>query len=307
MSGPFQLHQYPVFEEGVFQSNPALFDRFAHFVSPGIRERFRVAWETLPRHEGTVTWPMVIGPGLSAGTHPGADNVFIEVMLGSNSFVYDSDCVYVNPSQRVFAISDPPGISDASRRLFTRLDRRLQEGTAADLEGILNGLHCETSNEDGATLTLLALPENGPAVAFVAGDTYLYHGNLSHRELTVIQGIPEFFGTPHTYLAPIPIQPTAGDFFIIASDGILSIRGNDREKTLAEVLRERVDGDLEGFTLRAIQDSNRCLEESIYDRSVTRFGGSDNVSALLVYPEGLPQAGPRESFILGGYVTRRPA
>ena len=310
MTDLFQLQYHPVFEKGIFGRHPALFDRFAHYTADNMKEKFRKAWETLSSHESVITWPVVTGPGFCGGTHPGADNVFIEAMLGSNNFVYDSDCIYVNPSRKVFAISDPPGITDSSRRLFTKLDRRLQKGGVNDLEDILNDLNRKTLGEDGATLSLIAFPETGQAsdrqaVAFVAGDSYLFHGNLSHRGMKPIEGIPDFVGTPHIYLEPIVIDLAEGDFFIIASDGILSIRGNDKERALEDVLRERVDGNLQDFASRAIRDSNRYLEERIYDRFLNRFGGSDNVSALLVYPEGLADVGPRESFILGGYIQQR--
>ena len=296
----------------MFQQHPALFDRFTHYASDGMKERFRKAWTTLPGYETTTTWPLVIGPGFCGGTHPGADNVFLEVMLGTNNFIYDSDCLYANPSRKVFAISDPPGITDSSRRLFANLDRRLKKSCASDLEAILNDLNREVGPDDGATLSLLAFPpatsQSGvrTALAFVAGDSSVFHGNLSRRGMTPIEGIPDFVGTPHTYLEPIAIELTEGDFFIIVSDGILSIRGNDRERALAGILRECVDGDPQDFAFRAIRDSNQCLEERIYDRRLTRFGGSDNVSALLVYPEELTDAASQESFILGGCITRRP-
>jgi hypothetical protein len=309
MTNLFHLQHHPVFEKGVFQKHSALFDRFAHYTSDNMKEKFGKAWKTLPSYESVITWPVVTGPGFCGGTHPGADNVFIEAMLGSNNFVYDSDCLYVNPSRKVFAISDPPGITDSSRRLFTKLDRNLQKGSVNGLEAVLNDLNRKTPGEDGATLSLIAFPETGQesgrqAVAFVAGDSYLFHGNLSHRRMVPIEGIPEFVGTPHTYLKPIAIELAEGDFFIIASDGILSIRGNDKERALEDVLRERVDGNPQDFAFRAIRDSNRYLEERIYDRTLNRFGGSDNISALLVYPEGLADTGPRESFILGGYTQK---
>jgi len=313
VTGIFHLRHYPVFEEGVFEDHPALFDRFAHYTSENLRERFRDAWKTLPRYEHTLTWSVVVGPGFCGGTHPGADNVFIEAMLGSNDFVYDSDCLYANPSRKVFAISDPPGITDASRRLFGRLDQHLHKRGIDDLEAILNELNRETAPSDGATLSLIAFPAppsiTGPrrAVAFIAGDSYVFRGNLSHQRMTAVEGIPEFIGTPHTYLEPVTIDLDEGDFFIIASDGILSIRGNDRERALVDILRERVDGNLQDFAFRAIRDSNQCLEETIYDRPMTRFGGSDNVSALLVCPEELADVTSQESFLIGGYKARHPA
>ena len=80
------------------------------------------------------------------------------------------------------------------------------------------------------------------------------------------------------------------------------MRENDREKGL-----EHPDDNFQDFAYRAIQSSNQYLEETIYDRTISRFGDSDNVSAILVYPEGLVDVTPRESFILAGEITwRRP-
>jgi len=309
MTDLFQLQHYPVFEKGIFRKYPALFDRFAHYTSDTMKAKYHKAWESLPAYEDSIVWPLVSGPGFCGGTHPGADNIFLDTMLGSNSFIYNSDCLYINPVEKVFAVSDPPGITDTSRRIFTRLDRCLKkEGTEA-LDTILNALNNETKVDDGATLSLIAFPETGQttnrqAIAFVAGDSYLFHGNLSDGELKLIEGSPIFFATPYTSLTPVYIDLAEGDYFIIASDGILSIRGDDRVKPLNCYLRERVNGKLEDFTYRVIRDSNRYLEEKINDQILSRFGGSDNISALLVYPEGLIDGNTQESFILGGYIQR---
>jgi len=306
MTELFKLEHYPVFEKGIFQKHPALFNRFTHYASDTMKAKFRKAWESLPAYEGSITWPLASGPGFCGGTHPGADSIFLDTMLGSNNFIYNSDCLYISPSQKVFAISDPPGITDTSRKIFTKLDRRLKKRGINALETILNGLNKETSVDDGATLCLVAFPENGHAgrraVAFIAGDSLLFHGNLSTGGLTQVEGSPSFFATPYTSLSPLYIDLAEDDFFIIASDGIFSIRGEEREKPLEDALRERVNGEIAGFAYRAIRDSNRYLEESINNQTLSRFGGSDNISALLVYPGGLTTASSRESFILGGYI-----
>lgn len=309
MTDLFKLESHPVFEKGIFQKHPALFDRFAHYTSDTMKAKFRKAWESLQFYEGSITWPLVSGPGFCGGTHPGADSIFLDTMLGSNNFIYNSDCLYVNPSQKVFAISDPPGITDTSRRIFTRLDRLLKKGNIDALDTILNNLNKETKVDDGATLCLIAFPESRQAghhraIAFVAGDSYLFHGNLSSGQLKSVEGSPNFFATPYTSLTPIYIDLSEGDFFIIASDGILSIRGDDREKPLEDALQKRVDGEMEGFAYRAIRDANRYLEERINNQTLSRFGGSDNISALLVYPEGLANVSSQDSFILGGYIHR---
>ncbi len=309
MTELFKLEHHPVFEKGIFQKHPELFNRFAHYTSDVMKAKFRKAWESLPSFEGSITWSLVSGPGFCGGTHPGADSIFLDTMLGSNNFIYNSDCLYINPSLKVFAVSDPPGITDTSRKIFTKLDRRLKTSGISALESILNGLNEETKVEDGATLCLVAFPENGQAghgqaIAFIAGDSLLFRGNLSKGNLTPVEGSPNFFATPYTSLTPLYIDLEEDDFFIIASDGIFSIRGEDREKPLEDALQERVNGEIEGFAYRAIRDSNRYLEESINNQTLSRFGGSDNISALLVYPEGLADVSSRESFILGGYIHR---
>ncbi len=305
------IDYYPVFEKGTFKKYPALFDRFVQNTPSHIKKKYQKAWETLSRYGEKITWPLVTGPGFCGATHPGADNVFVESMVGSNNFIYNSDCVYINPSQKVFAISDPPGITTCSRKLFTKLDYYLQTGSPKDLEIILNNLNQETSLDDGATLSLICFPEKklgnraGYALAFIAGDTLLFHGNISQRKLTPIEGSPDLIGTPYIYLEPRRIELSRGDFFIIASDGILSIRGNNVETRLEEALLDHINTDKKNFALNTITASNRYLEERIRDRVMPRFGGSDNVSVLLVYPEKLIDISYQESSILGGYIAER--
>ena len=142
-------------------------------------------------------------------------------------------------------------------------------------------------------------------MAFIAGDTLLFHGNIHQRRLIPIEGSPDFIGMPYIYLEPRRIELTQGDFFIIASDGILSIRRDNVETRLEKALMAHINTNIENFALSAIMASNRYLEERIYDRVIPRFGGSDNVSALLVYPEKLTDISCQESVILGGYIAER--
>ena len=311
MANPFYIHQYPVFEKGIFEKHPALFERFTQRAPDHLKRKFLKAREALPKYEETITWPLLVGPGFCGATHPGADNIFVDAMLGSNDFIYNSDCLYVNPSRKTFAISDPPGITTCSRKLFAKLDYWLKTGSVDDLETILNALNRETSRDDGATLSLICFPTNksggrlGQALAFVTGDTFLFHGNLFQRRMARIEGSPDFMGTPYTHLEPKHIEFAQGDFFVIASDGILSMMTNNKETRLEEALLDLINDGPENFAFSAIRSSNRCVEERIYDRPITRFGGSDNVSALLVYPDKLVDINCQESFILGGYIEER--
>lgn len=311
MTNPFYINYYPVFEKGAFEKHPALFERFIQRTPDHLKKQYQKARETLPQYEGTITWPLLIGPGFCGATHPGAENIFISVMVSSDSFTYNSDCLYVNPSQKIFAISDAPGITTSSRKLFAKLDDYLQTGSTDELEIIINALNKETSRDDGATLSLICFPKNksdnrlGQALAFIAGDTYLFQGNIFQRRMTRIEGNPEFMGTPHIHLEPKRIELTEGDFFVIASDGILSIRANNKETSLEEILLGHINSEMENFAFSVVETCNQSVEERIYDRVITRFGGSDNVSALLVCPEKLIESNCKESFILGGYIVDR--
>jgi len=310
MSNPFSVHHYPVFKKGTFQNNPALFDRFIQNTSDQIKRKYHQVRESIYRYEETITWPLVSGPGFSGGTHPGADNVFVKIMVGLSESIDNGDCLYVNPSQKIFAISDAPGLPTSSRKLLTRIDHCIREGYANDITTIINTLNKETNQDDGATLSLIYFPENnsdnesGQAIVLIAGDTFLFHGNTFQRRLRLIPGIPDFFGTSHIYIEPTHIELAEGDFFIIASDGILTIRGN-KEIKLEEALLEDVNDSMEDFALHVIRTSNQCYEAKIYDRTVTRFGGSDNISFLLVHPEKLIDTEHEDSFILGGNILKK--
>ena len=112
-------------------------------------------------------------------------------------------------------------------------------------------------------------------------------------------------GTPHTHPAPIRIELTSGDFFVIASDGILSIREGNTGTRVEEALLSLINTDMVNFAYLAIKAANRYFEEFINGRVTGRFGGSDNVSALLIYPEKLIDVDFQESFILGGHITEQ--
>ena len=301
----FRIRHYPVFERGTFLSNPNLFNRFAQNLADYRQDGYERARQTLTGYEEVIHWPLLTGPGFYGGTHPGADNVFVETMTGMSNFIYNSDCLYANPAARVFAISDPPGITTSSRRLFEVLDRYLQESD--DLEDAVNRLNVQMRPEQAATLSLVHVPANRPdrALVLLAGDSLLFYGNEMSRRLLPLAGNPAFIGTANARFQPQEIGLSAGDFFIIASDGILSIRGNHIDKRLEDVLMEHVDGSLENFVHSAMTACNRHFDDKIFDRPFTRFGGHDNVSLLLVHPERLLNAGSAPSVILGGEMQSR--
>jgi hypothetical protein len=227
-------------------------------------------------------------------------------MVGFSDSIYNSDCLYANPSRRVFAISDAPGITDCSRRLFENLDKYLNTSDADGVETIVNRINKEMRGREGATLSLVCMPKdtNDLATVLVAGDTLVFHGNFFRRQLTSLEGNPNFIGTTYAYFESRDVELAPGDFFIIASDGISSIKGNHKEARLEDTILEHLDSDTENFVLSVIRRSNQCYEETFYDRGVIRFGGSDNISMLLVYPERLEDGGYQGNFILGGHRER---
>ncbi|MFH1382611.1 MAG: PP2C family serine/threonine-protein phosphatase [Chloroflexota bacterium] len=304
MSDEFHLHHYPVFEEGIFAKYPTLFDQFPENSHGRLRSKLRQVQKVLPEYEGTLTWPLLTGPGFCGGTHPGAETVFTEIVLGPNNSFYNSDCLYANPAKRVFAVADPPGISEYGRRIFRDIDAHLKTGTVADLENVINRINYEmAAQRETATLALVCFPEDTPgrALAFVAGDTLLFHGNALSKQLKPVTGSPYFIGAAHIPIVPQEIELAPGDFFIIASDGILTLNAHWRAKRPAEFLLEHINGNIDNFALNAITACNDCCEEKHLERVAARFGGSDNVTVLLVCPEKLPAGNGQKSFILGGH------
>jgi hypothetical protein len=90
-------------------------------------KKHQAAKERLPKFETTVQWSMVQGSGYRGATHPGAGKSFSGIMNGSSYPDYDSDCIYINPSRKVFAVSDSPGMTYP---LFWSFPRPFGKGTA---------------------------------------------------------------------------------------------------------------------------------------------------------------------------------
>ncbi len=299
------VRHYPVFEPGLFDRHQELFDQFRRDTSDRFRRRCAERSGLLRACEGRLTWPEVAGPGFCGATHPGAGNVFTRVLLGDGN-VYNSDCVYINPSLGIFVVADAPGVSTAARQLLEGLDKRLAARGVADLEAIINELNQEMGGGNSATLSLLYCPEDrGRALAFIAGDSCVFHGNLVKRTVRRIEGVSDFMGLAWSHLSPVEAGLAEGDFFIIVSDGIPSLRagnGQDR-KGLEEILLDYAVEDPENFAVNVVRRCNRIFRESHGDKEITHFMSGDNVSALLVYPGKLAPGGGEGSFILGGYVT----
>lgn len=308
MTNGVRIQNYPLFEKGVFEKYPSLFNVYLGNMTVGLKARYDEARKTLSKYEESLTWPMVSGPGFCGATHPGAGKSFNGVMVGLNNPIYNSDCLYINPSQHIFAISDAPGVTAFSRDLFIELDRCLQTKPVEDLETIINDLSDKTTANKHATFTAIGFYGNrsekgfDSALAFVAGDTFLFHGNVFKRTMTQVEGNPNFLGTPNIYFDPIYINMEEGDFFVIASDGITEVRSGHQDKRLENVLLGHLNSDPEKFVSQVIQTCNRIMEEKMPFGLRTSFGGSDDISVLLVYPGKLSDTISKDSVILGGYI-----
>lgn len=308
MTNGVRIQNYPLFEKGVFEKHPSLFNAYLRNMNGHLKAKYQKARKTLSRSGQTLTWSLVSGPGFCGATHPGAGKTFNGIMVGSNTPIYNSDCLYVNPSQHIFAISDSPGVTTFSRNLFIELDQCLKTELTDDLEKIINDLSKQIRANDHATFTTICFLRNGPveefnkALAFIAGDTFMFHGNIVQGKVRQVEGNPNFLGTPNIYFDPIYIDIEKGDFFVIATDGITAATSGCQDKRLEDALMEHIDSAPEKFASNVIQACNRITEEKTPVGLRTSLGGGDDISVLLVYPEKLSNAVSEDSIILGGYI-----
>jgi hypothetical protein len=303
-----RIRRYPVFDPNVFADNPCLLAPFFRNTPAYLVKKHQAARERLPKFETTVQWSMVQGSGYWGATHPGAGKSFSGIMNGSSYPVYDSDCIYINPSRKVFAISDSPGMTTFSRQLFTDLDKDLGQRFHGDMGALINRLNQNIRRPHRATLTLLNVKHrktgepHPTAQAFIAGDTHLFCGNFCRKKMTPIKGQDAFLGRLSTDLEPIEIQLEKGDFFIIASDGITAIRSKASPTRLEHILFSHLDGNMENFAKNVIEGCNRIQEEDTHRGKRVWFAGQDDISIILVVPEAFQERDGTKSCLLGGYI-----
>ncbi|MEE8398937.1 MAG: hypothetical protein V3S89_08015, partial [Desulfobacterales bacterium] len=201
MTDLINIRNIPIFGKGTFKAHPAVFDRFLQHASDYALKKFRDAQADLERCEGTVTWPLIVGPGFAGATHPGADNILIETMYAGHRHIYNSDCLYINPEKRIFAVSDPPGVTTSARALLGKLDRYLKKNAPDTLCSFINQLNLDTAYNDNATLSLVHFPQQSSdgqpteAIVYNAGDSYVFHGKRSEGQLEHIAGSSQFIGS----------------------------------------------------------------------------------------------------------------
>jgi hypothetical protein len=304
-----EIKENTVFIKGTFRKHADLFDRFSQNASDYLLTKIEKARALLTACEEEITWPLITGPGFSAATHPGAESILINTIFEARLHVYNSDCLYINPGKKIFAVSDPPGITVSSRTLFRKLDRLLSKPSPDSLKQIINRISENTPYRDNATLSLIHIPDTARqtssphAVVYVAGDTLLFHGNLHRKTLTRIEGNPQFFGTTHAYFEPVHIPVEPGDLFVIASDGIRSLLSHYPEEDLESILLRHLTIELPEFVSSLVARSNAHYVQHVNGTGTTRLGGNDNVTILAVLPEGLSDANGSGTYILGGYGT----
>lgn len=307
MKKRIRVHHYPVFEKGVFKKYPSLFDAYFLNVPDHIRDKYQEARKSIPRYEKKATWMLVAGPGFCGATHPGTGKIFNGIMTRDTHPAYNSDCVYVNPAQNVFALSDPPGITTFSRGMLTELDRLLKAGSVDNLEAMINEVNrnAGTGLRDRATLALVHIPVNGSNKARIihSGDSYLFLGSRTSQKLTKLEAVPNRWGTPNAYFKLQDIKFSPGDVFILASDGISAVRPHRQEANIEDVLWIMMNDDHDNFVYNVAQRCNRVQQDKNPDRPRTWFGGGDDVSIMLVDPVRLQPLDSSESYILGGYVV----
>lgn len=305
MSEHISIQEYPIFEKGIFKKNPALFNPYFRNTPDHQKKKYQKARESLPKYEGKYKWPVIKGPGFCGTTHPGAGKIFNGVMTGATHPVYNSDCLYVNPSQNVFAISDPPGVTTFSRKLITELDKLLQTESVENLEILINEVNrnAGTGLRDRATLALIHVPLGSSKALFVlSGDSILFHGNTIQQNISRLETVPNRWGTPNAYFKLQQIDIAEGDFFVLASDGITSVRPPSNDIKLDEVVLNLTINDPDNFALNVSTTCNEIVEETDASRKRTIFGGGDDISAILVDPQKLQPSDSEDIYIFGGYV-----
>ncbi|MBI4303026.1 MAG: SpoIIE family protein phosphatase [Chloroflexi bacterium] len=302
------LQHYPIFGTEVFQDPTALLSTFNPNALSGTRINCRDGESFVSVSKERLSWSLVQGLGFCGATHPGARKV-LDAITTRARVISNSDCLYVNMSDRVFAVSDAPDLSVYSRKLLTDIDENL--GNGQELEEIVNSASQRIGTDDHATLSLICFPpkEAGTlarASVFVAGDSYVLYGNRFDGKLARIEGNPLFIGRSCGQCEPHHLDLMGGDFFVIASDGILEAR-TAGYANIEDALKDSLDlDDLPGSTLRIVQRCNAVTKDEFQGKEKSRPNGWDNVSVLIVYPERLTSCTHSKARLLGGWISYSP-
>jgi len=306
MSKHISIHEYPIFEKGIFKKHPALFDAYFRNTPDHQKKKYQKARRTLPKYEEQYKWQVINGPGFCGTTHPGRGKIFHGAMTGATHPVYNSDCLYVNPSQNVFAVSDPPGITTFSRDVITRLDELLKSDSVEKLEDMVNEVNrnAGTGLRDRATLVLIHLPRKTADKALIlsCGDSHLFLGNTIKQKISRLEAEENRWGTLNAHFKLKQIDIVEGDFFVLASDGINIIRSSSKTNNLDDTILNMMTSDPDNFVYNIALNCNEIIEQETAGQTRTVFGCGDDLSAILIEPAKLQPTDSNESHILGGYV-----
>lgn len=309
MTKHIRVAQHVVFEKGFFEKHASLFDVYHRNTVRHGRNKAQYYRKSLTGYEETVKWPVIEGPGFCGATHPGAGKCLNRIMMGASDPVYNSDCLYIHPGLQVFAVSDPPGATTISRTLFAAMDDRLNnEPPIHCLETVIHDLALDIHPNTQPTLALIHFSKNefskkpDRAFVFIAGDTEVYQGSLVGNRLTRINGSQHFWGTSFGHFKPRWMDVNPGDFFIIASDGISTLRQAFPDMAMEDVLLAHVRNDPDNFAYNVTAACNRSYRETFNGTSRTLLGGHDDMTILLVRPWELADTAGEKAAILGGYV-----
>ncbi len=307
MTDDILIQHHFLFQKGFFERHPSLFDIYFRNTPRKLYDKLEKTKAALTAYEGTIQWPAIRGPGFCGATHPGAGKSFNGYMTGCSPSFYNSDCLYVHPGLNIFAVSDPPGITTISRKLFEKLDDRLRKTTTDRLDTVINDLAAGIQ-ENGPTLALIQFQQYGisrtpnRAFVYIAGDTEVYRGNFKGEKIKRINGSPHFWGTACHDLKPRVFELNSNDFFLIVSDGISSLRQTVPEHGIEKILWEHIIRDPEKFAENVTMTCNRVFTQNNNGRSRTLLGGTDDITALLVVPSALAQIPVDKGYILGGHI-----
>ncbi len=298
------IQEYPVFEKGIFKKHPALFAAYLQNIPDYQKKKYQKARKAIIKYEEEYKFPVIKGPGYCGTTHPGTGKIFFGAMTGATHPVYNSDCLYVNHSQNVFAISDPPGATTFSRGLITQLDKLLQTESVDNLEAMVNDVNRSAGAKlrGMATLALIHFPSGSSKASFVlSGDSILFHGNTIEQKISSLEAMPDRWGTPSAYFELQQIDIVEGDFFVLASDGITAVRPHGNDIKLDNIVLNLASSDEDNFALNVATACNDVIEEKNAGQVRAFFDSSDDVSVIMINPQKLQPADTKKSYILGGY------
>ncbi|MFO7964432.1 MAG: hypothetical protein R6U50_10960 [Desulfobacterales bacterium] len=303
-----RIEDHFLFQKDFFRRNFRLFDVYFRNTPEALHGEIEKKIKTLAGYEETMTWPVIRGPGFCGATHPGAGKSFNAIMTDGNPSFYNSDCLYIHPGMGIFAVSDPPGVTTISRRLFEKLDSRLARTAGDHTDAVIDELAAEIPANLNPTLALIRFQKRkfaakaNRANVYIAGDTAVYRGNFHTKHIEQLNGSPHFWGTACRQSRSCELEIGSGDFFVIVSDGIGSLRQIDTCSSVEEMFLNLILYQPDRFAEIITGDCNRVYTLKTNGSSRTLLGGTDDITVLLLIPSQLDYTPLKKGCILGGFI-----